>query len=72
MLSEQEIHKWWNWNIKNYIKKYSKRNKLTLAQEKEKKFTEMHEEFLKVVPAKIKIFLESRSWLDLITMTIGC
>lgn len=52
MLNEEEIYDWWNQKIKNYIKNYGRRNKLTLVQEKEKKFIDMHDKFLETISMK--------------------
>ena len=43
MISEQEIKNWWERKIENYLQNYARRNKLTIAQEKEKFFTETRE-----------------------------
>ena len=43
MISDEEIRVWWQRKINNYTKKYACRNKLSLAQAKEKYFTETHE-----------------------------
>ena len=46
MISEQEIKNWWERKIANYLQNYARRNKLTIAQKKEKFFTETHEKFV--------------------------
>jgi len=61
MPSEEKICEWWNRKIKNYIKNYAKRNKLTLVQAKAEFFTKTHEKFIESVPTKIKRFLDSGS-----------
>ena len=46
MISEQEIKNWWECKIENYLQNYARRNKLTIAQAKEKLFIETHEKFV--------------------------
>ena len=50
MISEQDIKEWWERNIKNYLQNYARRNKLTIAQAKEKFFTKKNEQFVESVP----------------------
>ena len=54
MLSEEEIHQWWNRKIKTYIKNYTRRNKLTLLQANAKFLTETHDKFLESTLDKSK------------------
>ena len=62
MISEQEIKNWWERKITNYLQNYSRRNRLTIAQAKEKFFTETHEKFVESVPQLLKNLLdEARS-----------
>ena len=49
MISEQEIKNWWERKIENYLQNYARRNRLSIAQEKDKFFTETHEKFLELV-----------------------
>ena len=50
MISEQEIKNWWERKIANYLQNYARRNRLTIAQENDKFFTETHEKFVELVP----------------------
>ena len=50
MISEQEIKNWWERKIANYLQNYTRRNRLTIAQAKERFFTETHEKFVELVP----------------------
>ena len=59
MMSEKEIQEWWNIKIENYLKKYSRRNKLTLTQARKKFFTETNKNFLEIVPPNSKYFYKS-------------
>ena len=62
MISEQEIKNWWERKIANYLQNYARRNRLTIAQEKEKFFTETHDKFVESVPQSLKKLLyEDRS-----------
>ena len=62
MISNQEIKNWWEHKITNYLQNYMIRNRLTIAQAKEKFFTETHEKFVESVPQSLKkLFDESRS-----------
>ena len=47
MINEEEIREWWDRKIDNHIKNYARRNKLSLAQAKEKNFTETHKTSLR-------------------------
>ena len=60
MISEQEIKKWWERKIANYLHNYARRNILTIAQEKEKFFTETHEKFVESVPEFPKKLLNEK------------
>ena len=60
MISEQEIKNWWEHKIENYIQNYTRRNRLTIAQVKEKFFTETHEKFVESVPQLLKKFLDEK------------
>ena len=54
MISEQEIKDQWEHKIANYLQNYFQRNKMTIAQVKEKFFTETHEKFVESVPQFLK------------------
>ena len=60
MISEQEIKKWWEHKIANYLQNYARRNKLATAQEKERIFTETHENFIESVPQILKKLLDEK------------
>ena len=60
MISEQEIKYWWERKIANYLQNYARRNKLTIAQAKEKFFTETHEKFVESVPQFLKKLLDEK------------
>ena len=61
MISEQEIKNWWEHKIANYLQNYSRRNRLTIAQEKEKFFTKTHEKFVELMPQLLKNILDEKS-----------
>ena len=62
MISEQEIKKWWERKIANYLQNYARRNIWTIAQAKEKFFTETHDKFVESMPQSLKKLLdEARS-----------
>ena len=61
MISEKEIKDWWECKIANYLQNYAWRNKLTIAQTKEKIFTETHEKFVESVPQFLKKLLDEKS-----------
>ena len=54
MISEQEIKNWWECKIENYLQNYARKNRITIAQAKEKFFTETHEKFVELVPQILK------------------
>lgn len=58
MSSEREIQEWWNRKIKNCLKNYAIRNKLTLTQARTKFFTKTNEKFLEIVPTKPQKLLQ--------------
>ena len=60
MILEQEIKNWWECKIANYMQNYMRRNRLTIAQEKEKFFTETHEKFIEFVPHLLKKKLDEK------------
>ena len=60
MISEQEIKNWWERKIANYLQNYARRNRLTIAQAKEKFFTETHENFVESVPQLLKKNLDEK------------
>ena len=64
MIPEQEIKEWWNRKIANYLQNYVQRNRLTIAQEKERFFTETHEKFVESVPQLLKKILDEKSGSD--------
>ena len=61
MIPEQEIKDWWECKIANYLQNYTRRNRLTVAQAKEKLFTETHENFVESVPQLLKQLLDEKS-----------
>ena len=61
MISEEEIREWWERKIKNYIRNYARRKKLSLAQVKEIFFTQTHEQFLERIPQAFQKLLRSCS-----------
>ena len=58
MISEQEINNLWECMIANYLQNYTKRNRLVIAQAKEKFFFETHEKFVDYVPQYLKKLLD--------------
>ena len=60
MISEQEIKDWWERKIANYLQNYAQRNKLNIAQAKEKLFTETHEKFVESMPQFLKKLLDQK------------
>jgi hypothetical protein len=50
MLTLQDIREWWEHKTENYIKNYARRNNLSLAEARERFFSETHEIFLEVIP----------------------
>ena len=60
MISKQEIKYWWERKITKYLQNYSRRNKLTIAQAKEKFFTETHETFVESVPQFLKKIIDEK------------
>ena len=61
MISEQEIKNWWECKVANYLQKYARRNKLIIAQAKEKFFIETHEKFVESVPQLLKKFMDEKA-----------
>ena len=64
MIPEQEIKDWWECKIANYLQNYPQRNRLTVAEEKEIFFIEMHENFVELVPQLLKNFLDEKTRRD--------
>ena len=64
MIPEQEIKDWWNRKISNYLQNYAQRNRLIVAQEKDKFLTETHEKFVESVPQLLKKFLDENAGRD--------
>ena len=60
MIPKQEINNWWERKIENYLQNYATRNRLTIAQAKEKFFTETHEKFVESVPQLLKKHLDEK------------
>ena len=60
MILEQEIKNWWECKIANYLQNYARRNRLTIAQAKEKFFTETHEKFVESVPKLLKKLMDEK------------
>ena len=54
MIPEQEIKEWWERKVANYLQNYVRRNRLIVAQEKERFFTETHEKFVESVPPTLE------------------
>jgi hypothetical protein len=50
MLTQQDIHEWWEHKIENYIRNYARRNNLSLAEARSWFFSETHEIFLEAIP----------------------
>ena len=44
----------------NYLQNYAKRNKLTIAQAKEKLFSEMHEFVFEFIPHELKNIMDEK------------
>ena len=61
MILEQEIKNWWERKIENYLQNYARRNRLTIAQVKEKLFTETHDNFVESVPQILKKQLDEKA-----------
>ena len=61
MISEQEIKNWWERKIENYLQNYTRRNRLTIAQAKEKLFTKTHDMFVESVPDILKKLLDEKA-----------
>ena len=64
MISDQEIKDWWERKVANYLQNYARRNRLTIAQEKERFFTETHEKFVESMPQLLKKLLDEKSRRD--------
>ena len=62
MIIEEEIREWWERKIDNYIKNYSRWNKLSLTQAQANIFTESHEKILESIPLALQKLLQSCSW----------
>ena len=60
MISKQEIKNWWEQKIENYLQNYARRNRLTIAQAKEKFFTETHEQFVELVLQLLKKIMDEK------------
>ena len=61
MISEKEIKNWWEHKIENYLQNYTRRNRLTTTEVKEKLFTETHEKFIELVPQLLKKLLGEKA-----------
>ena len=61
MIPDQEIKDWWERKIANYLQNYAWRNRLTVAEEKERFFTETHEKFVELVPQLLKQLLDEKA-----------
>ena len=61
MISEQETKNWWEHKIENYLQNCARRNRLTIAQAKEKFFTKTHEKFVESVPHLLKKLLDGKA-----------
>ena len=60
MISEQGIKDWWESKIMNYLQNYARINNLTIAQAKEKFFSETHENFVKYVPCALNNLFDEK------------
>ena len=61
MISEQEIKNWWECKIMNYLQNYARRNKLTIAQARDKLFSKTHEKFVESIPQSLNKLLDKKS-----------
>jgi hypothetical protein len=61
MLTLQDIHEWWERKTENYIKSYARRNNLSLAEARERFFSEIHETFLEVLPEVLFQYINKSS-----------
>ena len=61
MILEHEIKDWWERKVANYLQNYARRNRLTIAQAKERFFTETHEKFIELVPQLLKKLLDEKA-----------
>ena len=61
MIWEKEIKNWREHKIVNYFSNYTRRNKLTISQEKEMFFSKTHENFVDFVPQSLKKLLDERA-----------
>ena len=59
--TEQEIKGWWEHKIANYLYNYARRNRLTVAEIKERCFIETHENFVESVPQLLKQLLDEKA-----------
>ena len=64
MIPKQEIKDWWGRKVANYLQNYAQRNRLTIAQAKERFFIETHEKFVESVPQILKKFLDEKAGQD--------
>ena len=60
MISEQDIKNWWEHKIMNYLQNYARRNRMTIAQAKDKFFSETHEKLMESVPHSLKKLLDEK------------
>jgi len=61
MIWEKEIKNWREHKIVNHLPNYTRRNKLTISQEKEMFFSKTHENFVDFVPQSLKKLLDERA-----------
>ena len=64
MIPKQEIKDQWERKIANYLQNCTQRNRLMIAREKERLFTETHEKFVALVPQLLKKLLDEKSGRD--------
>ena len=64
MIPEQQIKDWWERKVANYLQNYARRNRLTIAQAKERFFTETHEKFVESEPQLLKKLLDEKARRD--------
>ena len=63
MISEQDIKEWWEKKIESYMQNYARRSKLTISQEREKFFSETHENFVESVSFALKKILDENTYI---------
>ena len=64
MILEQEIKHWWEHKVANYLQNYAQRDRLMVAQAKERFFTEIDEKFVESIPQLLKKLLDEKFGSD--------